>query len=202
MKVLLLQFVTAVTLLASSNEALDAYKNHEYKKAFTLYEQAAKSGDTTAQNALSYLYFNGIGVSKDKKEGLAWITKAAQSGDARAAYDLGMMYLIGENVQKDLKKAAKWLEVAADKGNTEAQFNLALMYFNGDGVKQDVNKAAALLEEAAQHGHTRAKQNVGRVYMQALNFKKAKYWLNENLKDGDVGAATLLKEIEAAHKEE
>jgi len=202
MKIFLLSVITAVSLVASSEEALNAYKNHEYKKAFTLYEQAAKSGDTTAQNALSYLYFNGIGTQKSQEEGLKWLQNAAKSGDVQAALDLGMMYIAGENVSQDFKKAAKWLQIAAEKGNSEAQYNLALMYYNGDGVKQDVKKAAALLEKAAKQNHQAARKNVGKIYMQALDFKKAKYWLNENLKDGDVEAATLLKEIEAAHKEE
>lgn len=201
MRILLLSIITTVSLLASSEEALSAYKNHEYKKAFTLYEQAAKSGDITAQNALSYLYFNGVGTQKDKQEGLKWLQSAAKSGDERACFDLGMMYISGENITKDFKKAAKWLQIAADKGNSEAQFNLALMYYNGDGVKQDAKKAASLLEKAAKQGHKGAKHNVGRIYMQALDFKKAKYWLNENLKDGDKEAALLLKEIEAAHKD-
>jgi TPR repeat protein len=201
MKRILLLFLLAVMpLLASTDSALAAYKKGEYKEAFTLYEAEAKKGDTTAQNALSYLYFNGIGTQKDSSKGLKWLKKAAQSGDARAAFDLGMMYLSGTNVKRDMKQAAKYLQIAADKKNAEAQYNLALMYYNGDGVKQDVKKAALLLEEAANSGHQGAKRNVGRVYMQVLDFKKAKYWLNENLKDGDPEAATLLKEIEAAKK--
>jgi len=190
-----------VTLSASSQEALNAYKSQNYKEAFRLYSQAAKSGDKDAQNALSYLYFNGLGTQKDNNKGLQWLEKAANEGSSRAALDLGIFYLTGSNVSKDLKKAAKWLEVAAEQDNSEAQYNLALMYYNGDGVKQDVKKAAALLERAAKNGHSGAKRNVGRIYMQALDFKKAKYWLRENAKDGDKEAALLLKEIEAAHKE-
>jgi len=199
MKFIFLLLLNAA-LFASTQEALHAYKNHEYKKAFVLYEEAANSGNTTAQNALSYLYFNGLGIEKDNEKALQWLQKAANN-DARAAFDLGIIYLSGENVTKNLKKAAHWLEIAANKGNKEAQYNLALMYYNGDGVKQDVKKAAILLEKAAKNGHKTAKANVGRVYMQVLDFKKAKYWLSQNVKEGDTEAATLLKEIEAAHKD-
>jgi TPR repeat protein len=188
-------------LFALDNGALNAYKQHHYKKAFTLYKEAADKGDTTAQNALSYLYFNGVGVAKNPKEGLYWLQKAADKGDKRACFDLGMIYLMGENVTKDLTKAVHYLEIASKKGDSEATYNLALMYYNGDGVKQDIKKAASLLEVAAKSGHLKAKNNVGRVYMQLLDFKKAKYWLEENVKDGDKSAAALLKEIEAAHKE-
>jgi len=200
MKIWYLSLLSVTLLSASSQEALKAYKNHQYKEAFGLYKEAALSGDIKAENALSYLYFNGVGTQKSNKKALHWLNKAADSGSVRAALDLGMIYLFGTKVPKDMKKAAKWLTVAADKGNSEAEYNLALMYYNGDGVKQDVKKAATLLERAAKSGHKSAKRNVGRIYMQALDFEKAKYWLRQNVKDGDKKALLLLKEIDAANK--
>ena len=197
----LLSLVTATLLFASNETALEAYKNKEYTKAFTLYEQEAKKGDTTAMNALSYLYYNGIGVDQDTKQSLNYLQKAADAKDKRACLDLGIFYLQGLRVVQDYKKAAEYLECAADRGSAEAQYNLALMYYNGDGVKQDVKKAAALLEAAANSGHKRARANVGRIYMQALDFKKAKEWLEKNVADGDKEAAVLLKEIAATPKE-
>ncbi|WP_193111637.1 tetratricopeptide repeat protein [Sulfurimonas paralvinellae] len=201
MKIFFLMLIFAVSLFSSTNEALQAYKNKQYTKAFSLYMQEAKKGDTSAQNAVSYLYFNGIGVQQSKKDGVLWLKKAAKSGDDRACLDLGMMYLTGVNIGKEYAQALKWLECASKKGNAEASYNLALMYYNGDGVKQDIKKAAELLEMAAKAGHKGAKKNVGRIYMQLLDFKKAKYWLSENVKEGDVEAATLLKEIEASKKD-
>jgi len=201
MKIIVLFLISLSIGFASTQDALKAYKDGKYKEAFNLYSIEAKAGDTTAQNALSYLYFNGIGVKKDNKRALQWLQKAADTKDSRACFDLGMMYLVGEHVQKDTKKAFHYLSIAADKGNMEAKYNLAYMYYNGDGVKQDVNKAAALLEEAAKAGHLRAKQNVGRIYLQVFNFKKAKYWLQQNAKDGDVQAQTLLDEIAPLKKD-
>jgi TPR repeat protein len=201
MKIFLFACLFSFSLFASTEAALQAYKNKEYTKAFSLYMQEAKKGDSSAQNALSYLYFNGLGVKKDTKSGLQWLQKAAKSGDERACLDLGMMYLVGVNVTKDYDKASKWLECASDKGKAEASYNLALMYYNGDGVKQDIKKAAQLLEKAAKAGHASAKKNVGRVYMQLLDFKKARYWLEKNVQEGDEQAATLLKEIEASKKD-
>jgi TPR repeat protein len=197
----LLSLVTATLLFASNEAALKAYKNKEYKKAFTLYEKEAKKGDTTAMNALSYLYYNGIGVEQDTNQSVNYLKEAADAQDKQACLDLGLFYLQGVRVAKEYKEAAHYLECAADKGSAEAQYNLALMYYNGDGVKQDVKKAAALLEEAAKSGHKGAKANVGRIYMQALDFKKAKEWLEKNVADGDKEAELLLKEIAATPKE-
>ena len=200
MRIILL-LLTATILFASNKEALDAYKNKEYEKAFTLYQKEAQSGNTTAMNALSYLYYNGIGVKQDTKQSINYLKKAADAKDKQACLDLGLFYLQGLRVQQDYKQAAHYLEYAADAGSAEAQYNLALMYYNGDGVKQDVKKAAALLEAAAKSGHRGAKANVGRIYMQALDFKKAKEWLEKNVADGDKEAAVLLQEIAATPKE-
>jgi TPR repeat protein len=201
MKFIFSLFLLSVVLFATTTEALNAYKNHNYTEAFKLYKEAALQGDIEAENALSYLYFKGVGVKQDPKKGLYWLQKAVNSGDSRASFDLAMFYLKGEHLKKDMKQAAHYMQIASKKGNVDATYNLALMYYRGEGVKQDIKKAAALLEIAAKKGHRGAKANVGRVYMQLLNFKKAKYWLGENLKDGDVEAAKLLQEIKATHKE-
>jgi TPR repeat protein len=196
MKQLFFLTLFVVTLYGATKEALVAYQHGEYQKAFKLYMDAAKEGDVEAQNGLSYLYFHGLGTQKDVHKGIEWLQKAAQTSDVRASLDLAMIYLRGDEVPQNMQKAAHYLQIAAQKGDTQAQYNLALMYYNGDGVKQDVKKAASLLEKAALQGDKRAKMNVGRIYMQALDFKKAKYWLQQNLKEGDAQAQILLDEIE------
>ena len=187
----------SISLYASTQEALEAYKHGEYKKAFSLYMKEAKNGNVVAENALSFLYFEGVGVEQDNTQGLQWLQKAAQSGDTRACLDLGIIYLQGQKVTKNMQQAAHYLTIAANNGDPEAQYNLALIYYNGDGVKQDVKKAAALLENAAQQGYKKAQINVGRIYMQALDFEKAKFWLEKNVQEGDQQAKVLLEEIEA-----
>jgi len=112
-------------------------------------------------------------------------------------YDLAMKYLSEQNY----KAALKPLQVAADNNISNAQYNLALMYYQGDGVKQDIEKSAEWLEKAAQNGHERAIANIGRIYMQLMDFKKARYWLQINAKNGDKEAEMLLKEIESAKKD-
>jgi hypothetical protein len=201
MKIISLIVLTCFTLFASTQEALNAYKNHHYKKAFELYAAEAKEGDTQAQNALSYLYFNGIGTDKNIKSGLYWLQKAAEKKDTRACLDLGMMYLFGENVSRNLPQAFGYLNIAAQQGDLEAKYNVAFMYYRGEGVKQDVKKAAQLLEEAAKAGYAPARKNVAKIYMQALNLKKAKYWLQINAREGDKDAEALLKEIESLEKD-
>jgi len=61
-KYLVAGFLVLLNLQASSSDALEAFKNKDYVKAFKLYEKSAKDGDSKAQSALSYLYANGLGT--------------------------------------------------------------------------------------------------------------------------------------------
>ena len=194
-KKLIFTFIVSVSTLYASNTALSAYKNQDFKTAFTLYMQDAKAGDTTAQNALSYLYFNGIGTPKNTKEGIFWLEKSAHSMNAQAQYDLAMMYLSGHNVKQDSKLAFTWLDSASDLGHLDAKYNEALMYYEGDIVDRNVTKSLQLLESAAEGGHQKSIANIGRIYMQELKFSQAKKWLEMNVKNGDSEAQYLLDTV-------
>ncbi|MFA7354258.1 MAG: sel1 repeat family protein, partial [Sulfurimonadaceae bacterium] len=63
-KYLMIGFLAVFGLEASTEEALKAFKNRDYKTAFKLYEKSALDGDSKAQSALSYLYSNGLGTEK------------------------------------------------------------------------------------------------------------------------------------------
>jgi len=183
--------------LFSSQLALDAFKQKDYKKAYTLYLQEANNGDLKAKSALSYLYFNALGVEKNSSKALKYLTQAADGNYTTAQYDLGMIYLLGEDdIKTDKQKAFKWLSRAADLNHTQAKYNLALMYYQGEGTQIDVKKSAELLESAAKDGDKQSQKIVGKIYMQLLKFKKAKPWLELNAKNGDEDAKHLLEVVD------
>ena len=191
----LILITTPFLVLYADENALHAFKNKEYKKAFTLYMIDAKNGDSTAQNALSYLYFNGYGIQKNTDKGMVWLKKSAHNMNKRAQYDLAMMYLLGHNTNVNQSLAFSWMQSASDLGNVEALYNLALMYYQGNGTKQDVKKSAEILESAAIKGHKGAVKNIGIIYMQLLKFDKAEKWLKINANNGDINAYYLLTEV-------
>ncbi len=186
--------------LYAQQSALEAFKKQDYKTAFQRYEQQANEGNVTAQNALSYLYFNGLGTQQSHTKGLEWLRKAAMLKSARAQYDLGMFYLQGNHVTQNYKAALQWLQKASAQGYPDAQYNLALMYYRGDATDQNVTKTAELLEQAAQQGHKGAIANIGRIYMQLLDFENAALWLEKNALNNDTEAYYLLAEIYCAQE--
>jgi len=192
-----LLFITIVTLssLCAQSSALKAYEKGNYKYAFELYTKDANSGNSTAQNALSYLYFNGVGTKKDVIKGLFWLKKSAHNMNTQAQYDLGMMYLSGHNVEKNVKLAFIWFDSASDLGNVQAKYNEALMYYEGRVVERNATKSLELLEDAAKAGHEKSIENIGRIYLQELKFKEARKWLKINVENGDTQAQYLLETI-------
>ena len=54
-------------------------------------QQAAETGNPDAQYALGYLYFYGIGLSRDSDTGLLWIRRAAGRGQRLAREALAMI---------------------------------------------------------------------------------------------------------------
>ena len=193
MKFILL-LLTLFSLLFSS-EALEAFKAKKYDLAYKLYLQEAAKGDEKALYALSYLYFNALGTTKDVAKGLKAITQSANKGYVVAQYNLGMFYLIGNPLEQNYTKAAKWLTLAADNNQSDAAYNLALLYINGDGVKPNTTTALTYMKKAVALKHPRAKENMGRFLVQLLKFEEAIPYLQADFARGDREAAYLLEQI-------
>ena len=70
---------------------------------------------------LGECYYDGEGVSEDKKKSVKWFTRSAEQGYANAQFNLGNAYFKGEGVTKDYKEAVKWWTKAAEQGDADAK---------------------------------------------------------------------------------
>ena len=52
--------------------------------AIEFFKKAANQNDTAAQYVLGQIYWKGLGVAKDKKEGRLWLEKASAGGNLSA----------------------------------------------------------------------------------------------------------------------
>ena len=73
-----------------------------------------------AQLKLSYLYENGLGVSKNIQKAVSLNIIAAENGNIEAQYKLGYRFFYGEGVEKNINSARKWITSAASKKHHEA----------------------------------------------------------------------------------
>jgi len=82
-----------------------AYQNKEYKKAVSILEPLAKRGYAKAQYTLSYMYYNGQGVSQDLEVALRWTQLAASKGYPKAIQALQRQYKAQQEVKALQEKA-------------------------------------------------------------------------------------------------
>jgi uncharacterized protein len=125
------------------DEGLDALHHGQYEAALKEWKPLAEQGDVEAQIRLGYLYFDGLGVNQDYKEGVRWFRKAAEQGNAEAQGKIGIAYQLGKgDLPKDYKEAAKWFLKAAEQGAFNRYYNLGFLYENGGyGLPKDYVQA-------------------------------------------------------------
>lgn len=67
-----------------------------FERIFPSFLKRAESGDINASHTVGKLYFLGLGISKDEKKAIYWISKAATKDDGSAALDLAVKYKLGK----------------------------------------------------------------------------------------------------------
>jgi len=86
------------------------------------FRKAADQGQSDAQKALGFAYFEGEGVAKDEKQAAIWFRKAAEHGEQLAQWMLASMYQEGRGVPANEEEALKWYEavIAIDEADGES----------------------------------------------------------------------------------
>ena len=202
-RALTLAVVLAAPGLAAAdevNEAFVAYTQRNFEEARTKFRAAAIDRDNAiAQIYLGFMYYEGQGVEKDRREAFRWFERAARKGLALAQYNLGMMYADGQGVMQDYSQAVNWYGRAAGQGFAEAQFRLARLYERGLGVTASVPETVRWMTRAAESGHTAAQLALGIMYRDgkgvARSFPRAHMWMNLASQAGNAEAVTVRDEI-------
>jgi len=66
-------------------KARQAYNQENYGEAAAILTPLAEQGDANAQYALGYLYHNGLGVPRNYKLAIQWMTAASAKGNQKAS---------------------------------------------------------------------------------------------------------------------
>lgn len=151
-------------------EAVAAYEEKDYEKAYPLLTPLAEAGDENAQYYLGSMYEYGWGVKWSDKQALYWYLKSAKAGHAEAQNTVANLYYLGASGVKQNKKTAfKWFMKAAKNGHADAQFDLAVNYRWGNGTKKNLEKALEWFGRAASQNHDRSRVEIGLMYEEGYN---------------------------------
>lgn len=122
----------------------------DYKKAASLFSQAAEQGLPKAQYNLGVMYDNGQGVLKNHKEAVKWYSKAAEQGYGEAQYNLGLSYAKGEGTIEHYVEAYKWMLLAGMNGvdTNDVEQNKAWLrhHMTTNQVAEAQNRAKSFIE--------------------------------------------------------
>ncbi len=135
-------------------QALEAYDNHHYTKAYEIWNELALTNSDAMVN-LATLYVKGQGVSKNMAKAAELFDAAVKKGHELGAYYLGGMYENGVGVPKDHERAHGYYEFAAGKGNVSSMVKLGVMLQGSD-----VKAAMYWLIQAAHHDDPQAQQMI------------------------------------------
>lgn len=121
---------------------------------------AAKQGDSEAQNTLGTYYYAGKKVKRNYEVALKWFSMAAQQKHVKAIANMGLCYQLGKGIERDSMMAVKLYKESIKAGNIElvkqreelvekshTPFNINLLadiYYNGCGKTVEKNHELAL----------------------------------------------------------
>jgi len=133
-------------------------------------EILTQAGETEARTymTLGAFYENGLGLSPNYSQALAWYGKAADLGLAEAFYSLGVSYEIGLGAQADAAMALANFQKAADLKLPAAAYKLYALHLNNVLIPPDPGKAVDYLRRAAADGHAEAANELGVIYLQGI----------------------------------
>ena len=130
-------------------------------------EQAADSGDVSAQRVLGAHLVYGWVFEKDIGRGISLLKAAAQTGDPKAQTQLGEVLLFGFAGVYDRAEARRLLETASAAGEPEALRVLGEQLVRGGIFAKDVEKGRQMLEAAVAQKDTAAMVTLGKLYLDA-----------------------------------
>jgi len=163
-----------LNLLYSNNfsEASKYYENKQYKKAFEIYDKLARKNNANAQYNLALMYYNGIGVTKNRIQAFIWLTTASKLNHKEAQNKLAYMYEKGIIPDiKNIKKALELYKKSANQNYDIAQLNLAMHYAQFIN-KKSTKKAFYWYTKAFNNNNIVATNNLATMYYFGNGTKK------------------------------
>jgi len=111
------------------------------ERAFLLYSDVAKNGNSLAMYNLAVLYFEGRGTPQNLSLALEWFERAGEAGLIAALVNLGNMHRDGIGTERNLEKACAIYKRGADVQNETCK---ALLEQALQSLKQEKDKTNVL----------------------------------------------------------
>ena len=123
-----LLLVLPITAAADDfSDAVAAYADGNYEKAYQLWLPLANKGDAGAMFDLGVLYWEGQGVPRSHSVATKWWQRAAKHNVAAAQYNLSLIHYLGKEVARNPEQALNLMKLAADQDHDFAKRILPIL---------------------------------------------------------------------------
>lgn len=144
-------------------EALRAYKQKDFEKAYSIWDEEAKNNNDQAMTNIGLMYLKGEGVSKDFAKAREWFLKASEYDNESANYNLALIYQTKLGVEEDSEKTLLYFRKAVRKNHQGANFRLGLMLLKDRTDETLVKEGFTCMLNAAKSNHPMALAQMGGV---------------------------------------
>ena len=158
----------------------------DYRSAERWLCRAAKGGHSNAIYHLGRMHLFGLGMRRNRRVALEFITAAAEHECVDAQHHLVRMHIDAEDMHCNQPLALKWLERATHFGaNYHDKKSIELL-----------RESANWLVSIARYNDVKAQYIVGRMYLSGIgvpyNRESALEWFRRAAKQGSIESARLL----------
>jgi uncharacterized protein YgiM (DUF1202 family) len=157
---LLLLLLPLTAIADEFSDAVAAYADADYEKAYQLWRPLAESGDAGAMFDLGVLYWEGQGIPRNRPLAIQWWQRAVQQDVAAAQYNISLAHYLGEEVAQDARKALSLARLAAQQEHDYAKRILPIL--EQDLAAPTEPSDARLAYSGAGVGETSSKLYAGR----------------------------------------
>jgi len=141
-------------------EALQAYHEKNYAKAFEIWSHEVNYKNDQAMANLGLLYLKGEGVAKDYSKAKELFEEASKYDNDSANFNLGQMYQAQIGVKEDEQKAIHYFRKAVQKGHKQANLRLALLLLKNRSNIEYLKEGFSCMIVAANSGNIMAKMQI------------------------------------------
>ncbi len=168
----------------SHREALSAYRNKDYEKAYNIWLEESKYKNDQAMANIGLMYLKGEGVQKDFLKAKEWFEKATLYDNDSAHYNLALMYQNKIGIEEDEAKAIEHFRAAVRKNHQGASFRLGLLLLKDRTNVELVKEGFDCMLNAAKTGHPMASIQMGGVGKEPQGeFEHNKLFRNKSYED-------------------
>lgn len=177
-------------------EGVNAYKEKDYQKAYTLLLPKAIEGDAEAQVYVGLLFLYNYGydgvVQQNNETAGIWIKKSAEQGNLMGLHYLGFIHDNCNVPFCDEAVAIQNYQMAAERGYIPSQVALAWMYHRKPFEPSASERIMYWFGKAAESGSLEAKIALAEIYYEgrlvSADYGKALAYLKEVVDQGNTKA--------------